>query len=230
MSFILDALKKSEQQRQQGDVPALQTQQAAGEGPPRRRRLWPILLTAALLLNALLLLWWLRPWQPSDRPEVSREISPPAVAPVPPAVPLLSPAPPPVPAEEPPPRPAPAPAGWADLPTPMGGVTSGPPKAGAKKPDRQASRSGTRTDARQATHLTNLPNWTELPAPVRQTLPEVSITLHYYTADPAARMARINGRMLREGETIGSNLILEAITPSEVILKSGDLRFRLGSF
>ncbi len=63
MSFILEALKKSEKERQQGEIPGMQTLQTAASAPAPLRRWWPMLLLAALLLNALCLLWWLHPWQ-----------------------------------------------------------------------------------------------------------------------------------------------------------------------
>ena len=63
MSYILDALKKSDQERQRGTVPNLQTVQAPLTGEPERRARWPQVVALALLLNAGLLVWWLRPWQ-----------------------------------------------------------------------------------------------------------------------------------------------------------------------
>ena len=57
MSFILDALKKSEAERRQGEVPSLQND--LGSAPPRRRSIWPLVLTFALLLNGAVLGGWL---------------------------------------------------------------------------------------------------------------------------------------------------------------------------
>jgi general secretion pathway protein B len=64
MSYILDALKKSDQERQRGAVPNLHTVQMPVARESRRRSRWSSLLVLALLLNAGLLVWWLRPWQP----------------------------------------------------------------------------------------------------------------------------------------------------------------------
>ena len=51
MSYILDALKKAEQQREFGQVPGIDSlHEQPGQRPPRR---WPWVLVAALLLNAL---------------------------------------------------------------------------------------------------------------------------------------------------------------------------------
>jgi len=57
MSFILDALKKSEAERRQGEVPRLQNEPPSP--PPRRRHVWPFLLILALLLNGAVFGWWI---------------------------------------------------------------------------------------------------------------------------------------------------------------------------
>ncbi len=63
MSYILEALKKSEKERQRGTVPDLLTVQDVMELGAKKRSLWPYLLIMALLLNAGILVWWLSPWQ-----------------------------------------------------------------------------------------------------------------------------------------------------------------------
>lgn len=62
MSYILEALKKSDQERQRGTVPDLHTVQGSLTEQRERRPRWPYLVAFALLLNAGLMLWWLRPW------------------------------------------------------------------------------------------------------------------------------------------------------------------------
>lgn len=57
MSFILDALRKSEAERRRGEVPGLRDN--FGSAAPRRRSIWPILLTSALLLNGAVFGGWL---------------------------------------------------------------------------------------------------------------------------------------------------------------------------
>ena len=64
MSFILDALKKLEQKRQQYSVPNLSTVHTPNLHKPGKRPVWPYLLLIALLLNAGILAVWLRPWGP----------------------------------------------------------------------------------------------------------------------------------------------------------------------
>jgi general secretion pathway protein B len=69
MSFILEALKKSEKSRKDNRVPTLQTSHQPPAHQPARRPIWPLLLGAVLLLNALLLLWIIAPWK-KDAPHL----------------------------------------------------------------------------------------------------------------------------------------------------------------
>ncbi len=65
----------------------------------------------------------------------------------------------------------------------------------------------------------------ELPAVVRKTLPDFSIAAFLFSEDPSLRMVRINGRMLREGEDLSPGLRLEEITRDGVIMRLQDYRF-----
>lgn len=62
MSYILEALKKSDQERNRGATPGLQTVQATPAPAPSKRSWWIYLLVLALLLNAGLIFYWLQPW------------------------------------------------------------------------------------------------------------------------------------------------------------------------
>lgn len=66
MSFILDALKKAEQERGFGEVPGIDS--LHDQPPRRRRRRWLWVVVAVLLLNALVLaaLWWRGPGGTND--------------------------------------------------------------------------------------------------------------------------------------------------------------------
>lgn len=58
MSFILEALKKLEQKRQQDAAPNLMTVHVGQQNKPRKRMLWPYFILAALVLNAGLFSAW----------------------------------------------------------------------------------------------------------------------------------------------------------------------------
>ena len=79
MSYILEALKKSDQERQIGHVPDIAQMQAVPKSTPPR---WPRWLLLALLLNAgiLVVLAW-RTWEARM---VSAVVEAPSIAPAPP--------------------------------------------------------------------------------------------------------------------------------------------------
>ncbi len=116
MSFILDALRKSEQERSKGQVPNLQT--APVIVPPSRTRLWPYLLMGVLLLGAGVLFgwYWMGSRQPAPLPELTVAVEPPSgrtaqprSVPVPsvtPAVPASPATPAPTPARSAPSQPS----------------------------------------------------------------------------------------------------------------------------
>ncbi len=67
MSYILDALKKSEKERQRGTVPDVLTSEHVATGQTRKRRLLPYVILCVLVLGAGLLVGWLlgHPKKPS---------------------------------------------------------------------------------------------------------------------------------------------------------------------
>jgi len=71
MSYILEALKKSDQERNRGSAPGLQTVHMPVARKAEKRHWWILLLVFALCMNAGLLLWWLQPWK-SPEPELNR--------------------------------------------------------------------------------------------------------------------------------------------------------------
>ena len=70
MSLLLEALKKSDQQRRKQAVPDLATVHVTAE-PPRRARGVGVLVVAGVILLALGVGWWLKPWAPATDPNPS---------------------------------------------------------------------------------------------------------------------------------------------------------------
>ena len=90
MSYILDALRKLEQNRQHEESLTFLTFQGQAPRKRKRHRLWPYLLVVVLMLNAGVIFWWIGPWQ---SPGKSMTAEPPAVRGVKPAIPASAPAP-----------------------------------------------------------------------------------------------------------------------------------------
>lgn len=83
MSYILEALKKSDEERNRGTAPGLQTVQSAGIPAAKKRSGRHYLITFALLLNAALLGWRFGPWDNAHRQPIPADApnpSPPLAA------------------------------------------------------------------------------------------------------------------------------------------------------
>jgi general secretion pathway protein B len=65
----------------------------------------------------------------------------------------------------------------------------------------------------------------ELPAVVREGLPQLAVEGYVFSEDPRSRMVVINSRMLQEGDELGSNLKLERIGPEGAVLNYKGYRF-----
>ncbi len=236
MSFILDALKKSDRKQQRPGVPDLQTVHAPAPPTGRKRPLWPWLLVAALLLNAGLLAWWLASApDPSTSkaatlepvPSSIQEVAPVAPSPSvtkPEPAPVAAPAPPAV-AQKPPVPPLERPAAATPEPLPARRQAVDPPafvQPAAPSEDAQPAAAAAPVVAEPRTYELDT-----LPAQVRSEIPEMSLSVHFYTTRAGARMARINDRIMREGDALVEGLVLEEITPEGVIFGYRGYRFRM---
>jgi general secretion pathway protein B len=220
MSFILDALKKSESERNRQAGPALLEVRVA----PRRARLplWAIIILIALALNLIVIGYLLlrgRPAIPGPTAAPIAAAPAPTVAPPPAAVaaaPVATP---------------------ATLPDPALATTPLPPAstetaAGINPADfaRAIPRSGglatpAATAAQTAADL-GLPTLNDLNANGAG-LPELRLSLHVYDADPARRYVLLNSTRLREGETTPDGIRLERVTETGVILSWRGRRFTI---
>ena len=247
MSFILDALRKSEHDRQRTTGPALAEVPVA---PARSRtNLWAPIAVALLVVNvAVIGVLLLR-----KSNEVATPAAPPAAAsvasPAPAAVPPVArPAPAPIPgglgAQNPladeaggdPPGADPEfLAGAASVPEGPPAVTSTTPGRGSvvyeSLPDsavaggppavaampRPAQGAGTPSGP-------SMPSADELAS---AGVPQLNLDLHVYTARPAERLVFINSHKYREGDTLAEGPVVQQITPRGVVLEYGGRTYLL---
>lgn len=234
MSYILDALKKSDQQRQLGSTPTLLTAQATVSAPRRAKYLLNSVL-AVVLICAGIAVGWLRPWQMS---QPAPAVEPVASMPAPPAKtaemiaepqhdPLVSD---PRSAEQPDPLQAVATTKrdtpvHADIrsPSPSPQADMGVQNAtGIPSPDRTAPAGTASEEGRKVMALN------ELPPTIQREIPAITIAFHAYSSKPGERRVMINGNMAKEGELLAAGVSLEQITPDGVILGYKGLRFQQG--
>jgi general secretion pathway protein B len=67
----------------------------------------------------------------------------------------------------------------------------------------------------------------ELPDSIRQKLPDFSFSVFLYSDEPASRTVRVNGIMMKEGQYVTAGLKLEEIIPDGVIFSYMNYRFRV---
>jgi general secretion pathway protein B len=225
MSFILDALKKSELERQRQTVPGLMDTRLTA----RRRTLprWAIALGVLLAINLLVLTYvlmrksTLAP-QASPSAQTSSRVKPDAPLP---AAPALSTSPEhfspldaaPVYAPEIPVAAAANTPAAVDRP----GVATP-----AAHPSRQADPVLSNEDA-QADNQELLPSISELSLSGAQALPDLHLDVHVYATRPAERFVYINMRKYHEGSALQEGPIVERIRRDGVVLNYQGLRFIL---
>jgi general secretion pathway protein B len=218
MSFILDALKKSEIERQRQSVPGLMDTRMR----ERRHRLplWATILAVLLGINLLVLafvLWHRNTPAPHAAPAAAA--SPPAAADsAPPAAQHFSPLDPsPVFAQEIPLPPA-------ENPT---AASPGAPVKVAAHPVRRADPLLSEADAAPPENQEILPSISEINLTGAQALPELHLDVHVYSTKPADRFVYINMRKYHEGAALQEGPTVERIRRDGVVLNYQGLKFLL---
>lgn len=220
MSFILDALRKSELERQRQSGPSIAELPVARDD---RRMPWALPAIGVLLaVNAGVLLYFMLR---ADKPAVVAAVTttaPIAAAPAPIAPVAAAPAAPlPVPAETPPANELTLADEGATIAAGMPGASSPPP---APDPTLLPNASVTYAPGPAAG---NPPSIDQLPAQATAGLPELSVDLHIYTDDPAKRVVFINGRRYQRGAVLAEGPTVEEINRDGVILSYHGQRFQL---
>ncbi len=249
MSYILEALRKAERERNVGQVPDLTA--VCALPPPPTKRLWPwLLLVGALGINAAVLAWVFMPHeQPAAGPTAApgSTVGAPrqAVAPssgqltaadfaalAPPVAPKEAPA---VAAKPPPPvkitKQEPPSAPESPRTRRAGTVRTEPldnPSLATRTPlpepsplEEQRPTSG-KTPASRQPAIPSAP-----PLSPNYVAPELSMDVHVYSEQPNQRFVLINSKRYREGEQLKEGPVVEAITREGALLRYGEQRFML---
>ncbi len=236
MSFILEALKKVEREREAAGQPRLGAVQPLSAP---RRFVWPWVFCIALAVNAGVV-WTL--WHPV--PPTAEGLGPPMTPPAPTAVAGDEAGPrtaetghrtaKPEPFDQPhsrrqsdPVRPggktAPSPLGAPPRPRDEIPRTPAPEPIVAAEPstfEPAAVRGKLQpADPAPATAVRDVPPlWTQMPAEWRAAVPDLSINLMAYSQDPSERLVYLKGHRYTEGERVEGKLKIEEITREGVIL------------
>jgi general secretion pathway protein B len=237
MSFILDALKKSESDRQRRNGPALFEVKVA---PPRTRLpAWAIAIACLLAVNLGIVVWMVlrRPAH-----EAAAVALPPAAA-----VPAPAAAPPSAAATvaaatvvaAPPAAAAPAPAAVAPAAVAPAAAAPGPapgaaslPAAGESNPEDYAPAEEPPPGGPLGGHVrrgtaSGVPLYQDATAAPGTQLPQLRLDLHVFAARPQDRFVMINMHKLHEGESLPEGVRVDSITPDGAVMSYNGQKFLL---
>ncbi len=222
MSYILDALKKSEQERGHGNIPDVQTVHSSSLNyRSEKKAYWPYILIAAVLLNLLAIVYFMINKPAAEKIETSTpptsvvtqtktETESEAVAekaePVVKAVTIIS--------DE--------------------NKNANVEKAGAETADKKTQAAEKtesitiKTEEPALNQDIRILEFYELPESIKQDLPSIVISAHVYSSNPLQRSIVINNKFLEEGEYVLDGLILYEITPDGAIFNYQGTVFSYG--
>jgi general secretion pathway protein B len=238
MSYILDALKKSEQQRGQGAIPDVQTVHSSSLNyRDEKKTYWPYLLIAAVTLNLIAIVYFI-----IDKDNISEnntllvqdtainnnaektiaenntQTAAPAVAPEKQIINTTN-------------------TNTKIKPEKTKTVVPATATAVKKKTDSSNNRDtitpGTNSYAAvnkrpaqpQAQTQKDIIDFYDLPDSIQQQLPAIIVSAHVYSSNPLQRSIVINNNFMEEGEYVIDNLILHEITADGAIFDYEDTRF-----
>jgi general secretion pathway protein B len=220
MSFILDALKKSEIERQRQSMPGLM------DAPTSLRRsrlpLWAVFIGCLLAINTVVLIVvLLRNGAPSVASTPARQAAAPAQLKAPTVEDHFSPL-------------SQAPVYAPEIPVPSAETSSNESAAAATRAiaQRAAPHAVRRPDPVLIEEDASdndevLPSINEINLTGAQALPEMHLDVHVYATKPADRFVFINMRKYKEGNTLQEGPVLERIRRDGVVLNYQGLRFIL---
>lgn len=230
MSFILDALRKSEAARRRSETPDLFAAMPAAPEPSRARPNWPLWLLGAVAAISLLVVLWLLAQRAPEAATASPTVDASAETAAMDDAAVTAPAPesmaePTPPQLRPPADPTPAPAAAATSPS----AATPPPATPLPSPPREPPAPPPDVAAAPILPPTgSVVTLADLDPATRKLLPPLKLSMHLWNETPAQRFVILDGQRLREGDLLGE-LVIERITRDGAVLawRGGQLRIEL---
>ena len=210
MSYILDALKKSEHERQQNQAPTVHSIYAGARPLAGQSQTpWLLIILLVLIVSGLAVsgFWW---YSTNQKPLALASSSEPASLPVDAAK-----------------KPQPASMDHAEKKDSQDAVATGVLTAStgvevesmaidAGSVNKVAAVAVTIDEEQELLPVMQL---VELPDDVRSSLPPMTYSFHVYSSDKNKCTIIINNRRYREGEVIGSGWSLDSITETGIVVR-----------
>lgn len=229
MSYILDALKKSEQERGHGNVPGVQTVHSSSLNYRNEKRsYWPYILISAVILNFAAIVYFIvdKKQEAVKTAEVilekdievaTRELD------TTDTTDLIT--------DKIESRQAPAATSTAVETTAISDTATTPSitkqeKFPAVSKQVESDYSAAIEDTPE--NNSDIIEFFDLPESIQQQLPAIIVSAHVYSENPLQRSIVINNNFLEEGEYVLDDLILYEITPDGAVFDYKDTRFHYG--
>ncbi len=247
MSYILEALKKAQAERQLGNAPTIHAPVPSYAGPRAgqgaQRRYLALGVGLVVVVAAVVLLW---PRLAGEPPVRLAAVTPPVVAPAaapttapvtapvtaPTTAPVATPAPAAVvvPAPAPAVQPAPAPAPVAEArpvrTKPAAAPAAAPaPVAPPSTPPREATPAPATVTA-QPGGDEPLRTLQQLPDALQREIPKLAFGGYIYSPTPGESLLLVDKMLRREGEEVAPGLVLERLTPKAAVMNYRGTRYR----
>jgi len=214
MSYILDALRRADAERERDPARGIHAQPAAGAQAGGRHRVpawaWPAGLL--LVVAAAGVATWQRTSVPAPMLQAAAP-APVAATAVAPAAAVMPPAPPPPVVVERV-RVVAAPAAAAKPAAPAAPVAVAPTSVPQPAAAASAAPAGER-----------VLNLAELPPDVQRDLPKLAITGGVYSENAAQRMLIVGGQVFHEGAELAQGVVLDQIRPRAAVLRFRSYRY-----
>lgn len=228
MSLILDALKKSEAERQRQVGPTLLEVRVTK--PHRRLPLWAVAVGVLLLINMILLLVFVLRRPVASATPAATLPAPPATVASAAALPTVTaaaalPAPPPVAPMAPVQQAVQTSASQSldSSPTLAGGATDTDSNPADNLPAIARPPDGMKPSRDDSSGYSNLPSFSELGG----SMPDFRLDLHVYSDSARDRYALVNMQRVHEGDTLSEGARVLAITREGVALDYRGQQFML---
>ena len=248
MSYILEALKKAQAERQLGNAPTLhaptlQSVERSAAGGRLKKPLLLVIVAMAVVIAALVAMVLRPAATPAPAPVAQAAADVPAQpamsAPAQPSAAVVADAP------------APLPAPVAALPPPVATLTpavrrhadqqAAPTPAVAESAAPATNATNTTNAANVATTSANaagapakapafeepVQNLRDLPEPIQRSIPQVAVGGYIYSRNPADRLLLIDKVLRHEGEEVAPGLKLEKLLPKEAVFNFKGYRYRV---
>ncbi len=213
MSYILDALRRADAERERGEVPGLHTQQFGAlpddDEAPRRPRLLIGTIVVLVLALAGVLAWnFLGGGEAAPKTVVAQTPMPVTLSPVlataASQAPIVAP---------------------AASPLPNSAVKE---TVATRAPGKPQVRREAPAESSAAPASDRIYTQAELPEAIRRSLPKIAFGGASYSGDKASRMVILNGQVFHEGDTVAPGLVLKQVKQKGAVLAYKGYRYELG--